>query len=357
MKTNIAIVGAGLAGLALADRLEREGVDCLLLEARERIGGRILTRQAAASHVDLGPSWYWQGQPRIAQLVERFGLSPFWQHDDGAIIAEDASGQMHRGAGFASMGGSLRLAGGMARLVQGLSDSIRRERLLLGTAVAKVSLDDDQVVLGLSGQTTSVHARQVVLAVPPRVVLGTMDFSPALPDGVRRHLLHTPTWMAGQAKLVAVYEAPFWRSQGLSGDAISRRGPLGEIHDASGTDGGSGALFGFVGWSPAERKRRSGDIVPAAIAQLTQLFGPAASSPKEVLLQDWAVEGFTATQADEAPARDHPRYGRPSLFDHLWDDRLDFASTEMARDFGGYLEGALEAAEAAATRLLAQRQN
>ncbi len=38
--------------------------------------------------------------------------------------------------------------------------------------------------------------------------------------------------MAGHAKVVALYERPFWREQGLSGDAISHCGTLAEIHDA-----------------------------------------------------------------------------------------------------------------------------
>ncbi|MEM1154111.1 MAG: hypothetical protein AAGI44_08210 [Pseudomonadota bacterium] len=46
-----------------------------------------------------------------------------------------------------------------------------------------------------------------------------------------------PTWMAGQAKVVAVYESPFWRDSGFSGDAMSRKGPLIEIHDASPASG------------------------------------------------------------------------------------------------------------------------
>ncbi len=43
METEVLIVGGGLAGLSLADKLSREGVDFLLVEAQNRLGGRILT--------------------------------------------------------------------------------------------------------------------------------------------------------------------------------------------------------------------------------------------------------------------------------------------------------------------------
>src|SRR3546814_5242306 len=56
----------------------------------------------------------------------------------------------------------------------------------------------------------------------------------------------TATCMAPHAKYVAIYDAPFWREQGLSGEVRSARGPMGEIHDAS-MPGGSAALFGFLG--------------------------------------------------------------------------------------------------------------
>ena len=65
------IVGGGLSGLALADALEAQGKDYLLLEARARFGGRIETRHEGGAGFDLGPAWFWDGQPRIAALIDR----------------------------------------------------------------------------------------------------------------------------------------------------------------------------------------------------------------------------------------------------------------------------------------------
>ncbi|MGB2941593.1 MAG: FAD-dependent oxidoreductase [Candidatus Macondimonas sp.] len=52
------IIGGGLSGLALAAQLAAQGRDFLLVEARDRLGGRILTRREGAAHYDLGPTWF-----------------------------------------------------------------------------------------------------------------------------------------------------------------------------------------------------------------------------------------------------------------------------------------------------------
>ena len=74
MQTDILIVGGGLSGLALADHLARQGTDFLLVEAQERLGGRIMTKDIAGGRFDLGPAWFWPGQPRMAALSRRFNI-------------------------------------------------------------------------------------------------------------------------------------------------------------------------------------------------------------------------------------------------------------------------------------------
>lgn len=68
--------------------------------------------------------------------------------------------------------------------------------------------------------------------------------------------------------------------------------------------------------------------------------------PRTTILQDWSTDSFTATAMD-GPLSEHPAYRLPAPCHHLWNNRLRFAGTEAAPDHGGYLEGALEAAERA----------
>jgi monoamine oxidase len=352
MKTEIAIVGGGLSGLALADGLHQAGVDVQLFEARSRLGGRIVALATPAGAVDLGPSWFWPGQPRIARLIEDLGLRAFPQHADGDICFEDERGIVHRGMGFASMDGSFRLEGGMQSLIKGLAARLPKERLHLSSRVTDITQHGRLLIDG--GRWC--EAEHVVLALPPRIAT-TLRFRPNLDPDSLRHLAAIPTWMAGHAKFVAVYDAPFWRRDGLSGDAMSRRGPLAEIHDASGPDGAPAALFGFLGVPAPQRRGREDDLRAAALQQLARIFGLDAAAPVTTAFADWAIQPETATDADATLPTRQPAYGLPAALVGIWEGRLHFASTETASDMGGLMEGALASADRILGLVIGARRN
>lgn len=71
------MVGAGLAGLAAADTLLAEGVEVTVLEARDRVGGRVLTHRAgfvAGQHAEGGAEWIHADHSAVLSLAERLGL-------------------------------------------------------------------------------------------------------------------------------------------------------------------------------------------------------------------------------------------------------------------------------------------
>lgn len=342
----VIILGGGLSGLRLADLLHRAGRSFQLFEARPRWGGRIAALEVAGGRVDLGPSWFWPGQARIAGLAADLGRTRFTQHAQGEILFEHASGVVQRGAGFGSMEGSFRLDGGMTGLIEGLVDRLPEDRLHLSQRA--VAVGDGSVQMA---DDTRHGARHVVLALPPRLAAGLLTGA-RWPNAIRDGLAAIPTWMAGHAKFVAVYDRPFWRDAGLSGDAISRRGPLAEIHDASGAGGSPAALFGFVGLPAEARARQGADITAQALDQLGRLFGPQATAPVRTLLHDWARDPLTATVADRTPPPGHPDYGPQRDFGPGFGDWLHLCATETAPDNGGLMEGALAAAEHVAQRLL-----
>ena len=349
MQTQVAIVGGGLTGLALAHQLQRAGVAFELFEARDRFGGRIKAFESAQGRVDLGPSWFWPGQPRIAALIDTLGLAKFAQYDQGALSFEDVSGSVQRGMGYASMSGSWRLEGSLVALIDALVSRLSPDRLHLRAEVAQIARSDAGVQITLAGGQ-SCSADQVVLAVPPRIAQA-LPIAPALTPAQLSALDAIPTWMAGHAKFVAVYDRAFWRDEGLSGDAMSRRGPLMEIHDASGRSGQPAALFGFFGLDARTRHAQQLTLPQVALDQLARFFGPRALSPLAHYLQDWAREPLTARPRDIDPLRAHPDYGLPAVLAGLWEGRLQFASSETAPEMGGYMEGALAAAERVAAKV------
>ncbi|WP_276530245.1 flavin monoamine oxidase family protein [Ruegeria profundi] len=323
-EAEIAIVGAGLSGLALAHALKPEGRDVILLEARDRVGGRVLSQGG----YDLGPAWIWPHNHRMLALLDKLGLRAFPQHSDGRLAFEDKQGNVRRDFDFASMGGALRVSGGLAQITDALAQKLG-DTLCLGRPVRRVIEENEFVTL--SGNGFSLRADCVVLALPPRLAA---QMGVVVPD--------VPTWMAGHAKLVAVYDTPFWRDAGLNGDAISHQGPLAEIHDASPMDGTEGALFGFAMPGTARQSR----FEALAVAQLVRLFGPKAAKPRGVFVKDWSADMATATSADLEPLSSHPLYSKlnPTR-------RVIFAGTETAPSHGGFLEGALEAMDAARQEL------
>lgn len=235
----------------------------------------------------------------------------------------------------------------MGALVAGLARNLNETRILLNTRLLRVNRKSDQIIAALEsdGNAMEISAQQIILAIPPRVIAETVAFHPALSLAQSNALRSVPTWMAGQAKFIAVYDKPHWRNSGLSGDAMSRRGPMTEIHDASPITGGPYALFGFVGLAPDARDAHKANLKEMAIVQLTALFGPNMARPIGIILQDWASVPEVATSLDRQPLHYHPNYGLPAPLKGLSDLGIHFASTETAAEFGGYLEGALEAAE------------
>ena len=357
IRTNVAVVGAGLSGLYAAALLNRAGRPCVVLEARDRIGGRILSvpveQPAGNGRYDLGPAWFWPDmQPRMRSLVDELGLAAFPQETEGGVVSERSrSGPPQRYArGFNTEPRSMRLVGGMQALVDAVARQVPTGTVYRGVQVTAINHGASGPVridaVGDSEPLT-VMADTVILALPPRLIAATIAFSPALPDGLRSDLAAVPTWMAGHAKVVAVYDRAFWRDQGLSGTASSFVGPLMEIHDASAPEGRP-ALFGFVGFPASSRKAMGPEqLTRMTLAQLVRLFGPDAAKPAAVFVADWAEDPHTATSADGQPPAMHPDYGPPAGRIEIDGRRLILAGTEVAAEFGGYLEGALAAAIAA----------
>jgi monoamine oxidase len=81
---DVLIVGAGYAGLTAADILAKAGKKVLLLEARDRVGGRVYTRTYDdGSYIDLGAQWTGPGQQRWDALAKRAGIKTFPTFDQG----------------------------------------------------------------------------------------------------------------------------------------------------------------------------------------------------------------------------------------------------------------------------------
>ena len=350
-QTDTIIVGGGLSGIYAAWLLARTNRSFILLEGRDRAGGRILSPGHEGFCADLGPSWFWpQINPNMVRLVETFGLSAYRQFEDGMGRFQRHSGKVLNVRGYPMEPLSFRISGGMMALIGKLCESIPRDAVRLNHPVCGIERKSDGVLVSIGEleepPIAQLIGKRAILALPPRLAASTILFTPDLSFHLTQAMLKTGTWMAGQAKFCAFYEEPFWRRTGLSGQGFSERGPLGEIHDGSNNGGAPYGLTGFLG-IPAVQRNHKQLLVEAAISQLAAMFGKKAERPTAFFYQDWAKERFTATELDLPPMLEHPLYHPPADKTAIWDGAVLFAGTETADRYGGYLEGALNAARRA----------
>jgi monoamine oxidase len=444
---DVVVVGAGLAGLAAAERLLAAGVEPLVLEARDRVGGRTLTAPAAdGTLIDHGAQWVGPTQRCVAALAERLGATTFpsfdqglhTEHRDGTVrryrgelLGEDSEVGPAVGAAFAELDamaaavppeapwtaelagewdsqtleswirarvapaarpwvrlaaaatlaaepGDLSLlhvlfvarsAGGIGPLVStGGGAQERRfhegaqtlalrlagrlgDRVRLGAPVRLVRHGPGgvEVEAEVEAGGQAVAAGHAIVAVPPALA-GRIAYRPALPGWRGQLTQRVP--MGSAVKVHALYEEPFWRAQGLSGQAIADSGPIRVTYDNSPAGGSPGVLVGFVEggparawarWSPAERRE-------AALAGLACLFGEPARRPRELLEWSWTDEEWTGgCYAGYFPPGVWTAYG-PALRAPV--GRLHWAGTETATAWAGYMEGAVQSGDRAATEVL-----
>ncbi|XQW84540.1 flavin monoamine oxidase family protein [Thalassotalea piscium] len=354
MHKNIAIIGGGLSGLYAAYQLEQQGItDYILLEARAQLGGRIMgftgNSQAATDSFDLGPTWFWpEFQPQLDAIIKTLNLEAFAQYEQGNTLVERSHSQPPTTMrGYTNSPTSMRLKGGMGTLINALHAKLSNKQIVTGALVKSITNQQGNIEVSFSTsnkENNQVNVEHVMLALPPRLAVSQITFTPALPSDLVTQWQNTATWMAPHAKYIAVYDKPFWREQELSGSARSSVGPMVEIHDASNLDG-QAALFGFIGVPATDRKRISHeDLITHCRAQLVRLFGAQAATPKIDIIKDWAQDPLTATSLDTHAASTHTPAPHITAKNGPWHQKLVGVGSEWSVQFPGYIAGAVDAA-------------
>ena len=178
---DVIVVGAGVAGLTTASVLHSAGIEVVCLEARDRVGGRTLS----AGWVDLGATWFWDGEAAISETVASLHLEPYPQMTSGDALFEQPDAVPVRLAGNPIDVPAWRLGTGMQSVALALAGRLPERVVRTGERVDTVAFDaEDSVQVGTSDGL--VVGRMLVLAVPPRLAVETIRFSPGLPPELVR---------------------------------------------------------------------------------------------------------------------------------------------------------------------------
>lgn len=214
--------------------------------------------------------------------------------------------------------------------------------------VRRIEHDDSGVTVTAEDATTW-RAKQVVVAVPPPLA-SRIAYHPPLPAARDNLLQRLP--MGSVIKCVATYPEPFWRTAGLSGAALSLRGPFALTADSSPRSGQRGVLIGFVNGvsardlathSPANRRK-------ILLDALTRLFGPQAGTPVSFVERNWNEEPFVrGAYSAVFPPGAWTQLGQ-ALRAPV--GRIHWAGTETASRWYGYIDGAVRSGEAAADAVI-----
>ena len=449
VEADVCIVGAGYAGLTTARRLVQAGKTVAVLEARDRVGGRIWTQQLdSGATVDRGGGWLAPKHDAAHALAAEMGVSTYKTHVAGkhllvgdgrtrayrglipkisplAVLtiaraqwridrmakqvpleapwtAERATewdnrslGEYLEGTGirtqiardlfemairglhtgdlrdvsllnllmlvrghhsletlFSIEGGSQEslVDGGAGLMAQRMAAELF-DALYLRCPVRSITQQPDNVVVAAGGEIDDVivHAPHVVVTVPPALTL-EIQFTPTLPED--RAALYRGAVAGPESKTLLVYDEPFWRSDGFSGQT-SEPGSASEVTiDASPADGSYGTLASFTFSHVAERF----DGLPDAerhqvlLDALSTRLGPKAASPLEIVETAWWHEEWT-----RGCSMAHFRPGILTSHGHLLREpwgRIHWAGTETATTSHGAIDGAIRSGERAAREIL-----
>jgi len=450
---DVVVVGAGLAGLRAASILADHSINVVVLEARDRVGGRTCSVEVDGKDWDVGGQWIGATHHRVRELISSLGLQLSPQYDEGKhILVVNNNKSIYEGnisslniSGLGTLAQTvaeldhlclqvpldepfrasraadwdsftvetwqrerlkdapsaielmnfivrtvfavepsqisflfflfmLRSGGGYNNLAD-IRGGAQQDKVIGGTQNISKQLalklsGDSRVILNspvfeiqqnetgvkIFSRSGTYQAKFVIVAIPP-LLAGSIVYSPPMPP-IRDQL--TQRMPQGCIiKVIVIYEKPFWREQGYSGEVLTTEGPLTLIYDATSIPTQSNptqtpAFVGFIcGLNALNWAKHPDDVIEKAIiSQLVSLFGVVASHPYRVVIKNWMLEPWSRGCYLSVLS--------PGVLTTCGEGlrkpvgRIHWAGSETAMESMGYMDGAVSSGERAADEVLSK---
>ncbi len=375
----VLVVGAGLAGLTAARALVVAGRSVLVLEARDRVGGRVVSRDISDGKiVEMGGQWAGPTQDRLLGLAAELGVATFPTYGRNTIsrsartlltlsaeavfAAEPGDLSLlhvlfysHSGGSFQKLidttGGAqqYRFAGGSALIAERLADRLGASTVILRAPVRKISVTGGKVT---AATTAGQFDSKCIIVTAPPLLAGRIEYEPALPHWREQLTQRVP--MGSVIKCQVIYNEPFWRADGLSGQATGDGEGSRVVFDNSPPDGSPSVLLAFLEGDEARRLGRDSAQArrAAVIGSLIRYFGSKAASPADYLELDWQQERWSGgCYGTLFGPNVWTRYGHALTTPA---GPIHWAGTETSPIWCGYMDGAVRSGETAAATVLAE---
>ena len=442
---DVIIIGAGFSGIAAARKLRQAKKSFIVLEARDRIGGRVYTKSLADDlYVDLGGQWIGPNQTRMYELCKEYGVEYFETFDEGSNIIDlnekiktykgiipkmdilsllnldwvlrklermaksiplqspwshtkarlydqtsmDAflvknchtqaclsvmriAAQTIFAANLESLsllhtlfyiksGTNLntlinvkngaqqhRLVGGMQPLLEKMAGPFQ-EQILLEHAVTEINQSESEV--SVNGKDFSFTTKKVIIAIPPPLV-SKIIFQPPLSKEKTMAISHIKMGKVG--KCFAIYEKPFWRTDGFSAQILAdSSSPFQAMYDSSPKEADYGIMMAFTISDRADEffKKELPKRQEIMTSFLVRYFGKKAANPIQYLDytmtdEKWSGGCYAEIYPMGTWTNFKNAYSKP-------EKNLVWAGTETSDVWFGYIEGAVRPGEKAFLTIL-----
>lgn len=345
---DVIIIGAGLSGLSTAYNLKKRTIRFKILEAQSATGGRIKTVFGKQNTpMEMGATWFSKEHQNLIQLTQELNIGYFEQHNEGTALFETMSFEPPQKYFIpANTHSAYRIKGGSYRIIEELQKQLAPADLIFNTEIIKI-VDNGATITITDSLHNNFYCKQLIIAVPPKLIINSVQFSPPLPQDLYQVMLKTQTWMSGSTKFAVEYKDAFWKKNGYSGSVYSQSGLACEIYDHCNFEENKFAIKGFLNGSASnytfeERKEK-------VIKQLVHYFGEEAQAFESYNDKIWNDKYLQPSNDTFLPP--HFNNGHRLFEDNYMNNKLFFTGTEVSPQFSGYMEGAIIAAKSVATRI------